>query len=301
MRTILITGASGLIGSALTRTLVSQGHRVHQLARQERPAMAGVRQFRWDPQAGTLDRRCLDGISHIVHLAGAGIADARWTTSRIQELIASRAATARLLLDAVKCSGIHVEAMVSAAGINLYGARTTEHLHAESDPAGTDTIARICVEWENAVDEWASVARVVKLRTPLVLAPTGGGLQRLVGPARYGLGAILGSGLQWMPWVHLDDLVRIQVMALNDTAFSGAYHVNTGNDVTHATFMSTVATIVGKPIILPRLPAFVLRMALGDLSSIILHGSRASNARLLGTGFHFQHPDMEAALRKLLG
>jgi uncharacterized protein (TIGR01777 family) len=280
--------------------LESAGHQVHLLSRTASNAGGNVKRFRWSVQPGTMDPSAWAGVEHVVHLAGAGIADKRWSAARVQELIDSRAASARLLLRSAKEHGVQLKSFVSAAGINYYGAITSDHVFVETDAPGTDTIGRISRDWEAAVDVWSSVCRVVKLRTPIVLSPTGGALAKLAAPVRFGLGAALGSGRQWMPWVHLDDLVRIYIEALFDDRFNGAYNVNSGNDVTNAAFMRTIARVLHRPYVLPAVPSFVLKVALGELSSILLEGSRASNERLLATGFRFEHPELEAALSDLL-
>lgn len=298
MATILITGGTGLIGTALTQALTAQGHTVHLLSRRPAPR-ATTPTFHWDPARGTIDPAALTGLTHIVHLSGAGIADKRWTRSRVQELIDSRAATAHLLRQVVRDHGATPHTMVSAAGINYHGAVTTDHIFTEDDPPGDDTIARISVAWENAVDEWRDRCRVVKLRTPMVFARSGP-LQRMVAPVRRGLGAPLGNGRQWMPWVHIDDLVAIYMKALFDPEMHGAYNVNTGNDVTNGEMMRTAARVLRRPFFLPKVPGFVLRTAFGDLAALLLEGSRASNKRLLATGFRFAHPELKGALEDLL-
>ncbi len=299
MATILITGGTGLIGTALTKALVEQGHAVRHLGRG--PGKRNdVASFTWDPIRSTIDPGAVEGVDRIVHLAGAGIADKRWTQARVQELMDSRARSAELLLQTVRAQGIRPEAIVSAAGINYYGAIATDHVFAEQDAPGNDTIARISVAWEQAVDEWTDTCRVVKLRTPIVLARAGP-LQRLAAPVRWGLGAPLGSGRQWMPWVHIDDLVAIYMKALFEGNMSGTYNVNTGRDVTNAAMMRTTAQVLRKPFFFPAVPAFALRLVLGDLSTILLEGSRASNQRLLDTGFRFTHPELRTALEDLLG
>jgi uncharacterized protein len=300
MATVLITGASGLIGTALSSALQGQGHTIHKLGRGSKDK-GEKNHFKWDVDTGFLDPKCLDGVTHIVHLAGAGIADARWSTARVEELITSRAASARLLLKAVLAHGSTPVAFISAAGINYYGATTTDRVFVETDPAGKDTIARISVAWEEAVDEWSEITRVVKLRTPMVLAREGGALKKLAMPVRFGAASALGSGRQWVPWIHLNDLVRIYQEALFNEAFSGAYNVNTGNDVTNDTLMRTLARVMRRPYFLPNVPAVFLRLALGELSTILLEGSRASHQRLIDTGFRFKHPALEPALRDLVG
>ncbi len=260
----------------------------------------GITTHAWDIGQGTIDRKALDGVDHIVHLAGAGIADKRWTAARVEELIESRATSARLLLRAVVEEKTTVRSFVSAAGINYYGARTTTTVYTENDAPGTDTIARISRLWEEAVDEWSTHTRVVKLRTPMVLTANGGALSKLSPVVLWGLSAALGTGKQWMPWVHIEDLVRFYEMAIFQDRYSGAYNVNTGHDVTNETFMRTMAKVLKRPYFLPNVPGFLLKAALGELSSILLEGSRASAQRALDSGFRFEHPDLEAALEDLL-
>lgn len=300
MSIVLITGGSGLIGTALTEALRSLGHEVRHLGR--RPGERyGIRTYGWDVARGTMDGAALQGVDHIVHLAGAGIADKRWTPARVQELIDSRALSALLLLRTARELGVVPKSFVSAAGINYYGAVTSDRIFTELDGAGNDTIGRISLEWEAAVDQWSAVCRVVKLRTPVVLAAHGGALPKLMAPVKWGAGAALGSGRQWMPWIHLHDLVECYRSAIFKEAFFGAYNVCAPEDVTNAAMMKSVARVLGRPFFLPPVPGFLLKLALGELSGILLEGSRASNERLLRTGFRFQHPKLVGALRDLLG
>lgn len=299
MSTILITGGSGLIGTALTKALQATGHHVRHMSRTA-GTRNGVQAFAWNIGAGTMDAKALDGVDHIVHLAGAGIADKRWTAARVQELIDSRSLSALLLLRQAQALGVKPRSFVSAAGINYYGAVSGEHRCMECDPAGVDTIGRISLEWEAAVDQWSSLCRVVKLRTPVVLAAEGGALTKLAAPVKFGLGAPLGSGKQWMPWIHLHDLVRIYLQALKREDMQGAYNVNAPEDATNADVMRTVARVLKRPYFLPPVPGFMLKLALGDMASILLEGSRASNARLVESGFTFSYPTLDGALRDVL-
>lgn len=300
MATILITGGSGLIGSALTKALQQDGHAVRWLSRTA-GERNGVKAFAWDVDQGTIDAAALEGVDHIIHLAGAGIADKRWTDARKKELEQSRAESARLLLRTAKAQGFAPKSFISSAGINYYGAVTGEHIFTENDAPGTDHIAHLSKVWEEAADEWAPLCRVVKLRTPLVLARDGGGLKKLSLPVRFGLGAPLGSGKQWMPWVHLDDLVRIYQHALTNEAMRGAYNVNASQQPTNRDFTKAVAKALNRPMILPPVPGFLLKIALGELSSILLEGSRATNAKLLATGFTFRYDTLAPALKDRLG
>ena len=300
MTTILITGGSGLIGTALTAALQGEGHTVRHLSRTP-GERNGVRAFAWDIPKRFVDPAALEGVDHIVHLAGAGIADKRWTTERVKELIDSRAASISVLRHAMEQAGHSPKSLVSAAGMNYYGARTTEHIQVEGDPAGQDTIGHISSEWEAAVDAWQDTCRVVKLRTPIVLSPTGGALAKLSLPVRFGMGAALGSGRQWMTWVHINDLVAAYQHALSTESMNGAYNICAPDQVSNDDFMRTVAKVLGRPYFLPAVPSFALRLALGDLASLLLEGSRASSDRLMSTGFRYAHPGLEDSLRDLLG
>lgn len=299
MAVILITGGTGLIGSALTEYLTAKGHEVRHLSR-SRGKSNGIARFHWDVKEQVMDDAALIGTDHILHLAGAGIADKRWTRSRVKELIESRTASARLLLDRARALHIRPASFISAAGINYYGAVTTDHIFKETDPPGNDTIAHISKEWERAVDEWRDLCRVVKLRTPVVLAAKGGALPKLATPVRYGIGAPLGKGTQWFPWVHVKDLVRIYAQAIDDSTMEGAYNAGALGDTTNASMMRTIAKVLGKPFFIPAVPAFALKLALGDLSSVLLEGSRAHDQRLLSTGYKFEFAQLEPALQDLL-
>lgn len=299
MAIVLITGGSGLIGRALTAALQQNGHEVRHLTRTHTPATP-ARTYLWNVARGQIDAQALDGVDHIVHLAGAPIVDRRWSSRRVQELIDSRAGTARLLHRHARERGSSIASFVSAAGIGYYGATTIEHVHVESDPPGTDTIARISVAWEEAVNEWSTLSRVVELRTPPVLAAQGGVLERFVRLGRWYLLAPLGSGRQWFPWVHIDDLVRAYLHALDTPAMSGAYNVAAAEQPTQGRFLRAVAHALHRPLWPVAVPASILRALLGSRAEVVLEGARVSSERLRGTGFRFAHDRLEPALADLI-
>lgn len=299
MATVLITGGSGLIGSALTAALLTDGHAVRHLSRTHKKA-GPVRTFLWDVDGGQIDAASLDGVDHIVHLSGAGIADKRWTDARMRELHASRGGAARLLLKIARQNRTLPKSFISASGIGYYGAITSPHVFNEADPPCDDAIARLTRDWEAAADEWSSTCRVVKLRTPMVLARDGGALKRLSLPFRFGLGAALGTGRQWMPWVHIDDLVGAYVRSITDERLNGAYNVAAAEQPVNKDFMRAVARALDRPFFLPNVPAFALRLALGEMSGILLHGSRASGSRARSAGMIFRYDDLHSALKDTL-
>lgn len=298
MATILITGGSGLIGSALTTALLAKAHEVRHLTRAHKK-VGPVRSHLWDVSTGKVDPAALQGVDHIVHLAGAPIVERRWTEARVKELIASRADSARLVLRVAKAMDSAPKSFVSAAGIGYYGAVTSDRFFGEDEPPAKDTIARISAAWEEGVDAWRPVTRVVKLRTPIVLAREGGALKPLALLTRWGLASALGSGKQWVPWVHIDDLVRVYERAIGDEHMVGAYNVAADDQPDQRTFMRTLAQVMGKPFFLPAVPTFVMRLILGERAGLLVEGSRVSNDRLKAIGPHFVHPQFEQALRSL--
>ncbi len=300
MSNILITGGSGLIGQALTNVLMAEGHMVRWLSRTVGTS-AGVRRFAWDIHRGTVDAEALVDVDHIIHLSGAGIADKRWTEARMRELHLSRGGAARLLLRSVREIGTQPKSFISASGIGYYGAITSAHVFTENDPPCNDAIGRLTKDWEDAADEWSSTCRVVKLRTAMVLAADGGALKRLSLPVRFGLGAALGSGEQWMPWIHITDLVSAYAQAVRDERMHGAYNMVADEQPTNKEFTRDLASALRRPLMLPKVPAFALRLALGKMSAIVLEGSRVSNEKIQTSGSRFTYPKLGPALRDALG
>lgn len=299
MPTVLITGGSGLVGSHLTQLLLAEGFAVRHLGRSPRPG-AAVPAFRWSVADGYVDPAALQDVAHIIHLSGAGIMDKAWTPGRLRELYRSRSSAADVLCQAVAASGHWPTSFISASGINFYGTVTRDQVFTETDAAATDAIGALTKAWEEAADAWSPHCRVVKLRTPMVLAREGGALPKLARPARCGLAAPFGSGKQWMPWVRIDDLARAYLHALRQADMAGAYNVVAPGHATNQQFTRALAKALKRPAFLPPLPGLLLRVALGGRSSLLLQGSRASSTKLLGTGFRFAHPGLEAALQGLL-
>ncbi|MBP8823914.1 MAG: TIGR01777 family oxidoreductase [Flavobacteriales bacterium] len=300
MATTLITGGSGLVGMRLTHLLLEAGHRVRLLGRSGR-ADAAVPLFLWNIERGTVDARALEGVDHIIHLSGAGIADKRWTPARKDVLLASRVASAELLLREAQRSGAWPKTFISASGVNYYGTATSDRIFKEEDPAANDFLGKLCRAWEQAADQWMPHCRVVKMRTAVALATAGGALPKLVAPARWGLAAPLGTGKQWMPWVHIEDLARAYLHVIRDAGMSGAYNVAAPEDVRNGDFTRELANALHRPYFLPNIPAFALRTLLDGPAGMVLEGSRVSNAKLLESGFAFTYPRLKPALEQLLG
>jgi uncharacterized protein (TIGR01777 family) len=297
---VLITGGSGLVGTHLTRRLQAHGHLVRHLSRHSSNA-GPAPTYAWNIRKGFVDPRALEGVDHVVHLSGAGIADGRWTRERKKVLCASRVDAAHVLRNAVERSGNWPSTFISASGINVYGTITSDHVFTETDPPANDFIGELCQAWEQAADAWADRCRVVKLRTATVMAREGGALPKLSAPARWGASAPLGTGRQWVPWVHIEDLARAYHFAIGQDDLRGAYNVAAPEDVRNRELMRMAAHALHRPSFLPPVPGFLLRLALDGPAGLVLNGSRVSGARLAGMGLTYQHPQLLPALQELLG
>ena len=292
---VLITGGSGLVGMKLTKTLLDTGIEVTHLTRQ-RNSKAGVKTYIWNYKKNFLEEGALNGVTHIVHLAGAGIADKPWTMARKREIVRSRVLTSRLLLDKVKEQNVPLQKFISASGIGYYGAATTEEILTETSARGEDFVAECCAQWERQSLKFDDISKVVILRTGIVLAKEEAALGKMESSIKKGLGAPLGTGHQYMPWIHLRDLVNIYTEAILLENLSGIYNAVSTEHVTNELFMHTVAKAMNKKIRLPRVPAFMMKLIFGEMSEILLNGTRISNEKLLNTGFKFEFNELDAAL-----
>ena len=295
---IVVSGAGGLIGSALVRRLTTQGHRVTRLVR--RPAGPG--EISWDPVARSLNPTALEGVDAVAHLSGENVG-ARWTTERKARIRTSRVATTRLLSETLAGLQRPPEVLVSASAVGIYGNRGDEVLTEESPPGDPirDFLVSVTQEWEKAAEP-ARVEgiRVVHPRFGVVLSPAGGALRKMLLPFRLGLGARLGSGNQWMSWISIDDAVEAVHQALVDDGLEGPVNVTSPEPVTNRDFTRTLARVLSRPALFA-VPEPALRLTLGEMAEgTILSSTRAVPARLLQAVYRFGHPDLESALRHVL-
>ncbi|MEK6481467.1 TIGR01777 family oxidoreductase [Catalinimonas sp. 4WD22] len=300
-KNVLITGGTGMIGSRLTPMLQEKGYEVSHLSR-SRTGKEAVKTYVWDIQKKEIEPEALKQADYIIHLAGAGIADSRWTESRKQIIIKSRTETTRLLHDGLAQLGQHkVKAFLSASGISIYGSDTGSTEIYESSPKSDEFIADVVKQWEASVDEISRLnIRTIKLRTGVVLSMKGGALPKIVQPIKLGAGAPLGSGEQYMSWIHIDDICRMYIHALEKEDVHGVYNAVAPRPVTNKELTQTAAKILHRPLILPNVPAFALRLAFGEMASIVLGGNKLSNQKIESTGFDFRYKRVEAALTDLL-
>lgn len=294
---IAITGSTGLIGSALIPHLRAAGHTVVPMVR--RPAQGG--EISWDPAEGRLDPADLSGVDAVVHLAGAGIGDKRWTPAYKKELLESRTRSTNLLSEAIAANSEGPKVLLSGSAIGIYGA-DLQTAFTEDSPAGSGFLADICVDWE-ACTAMAQAAgtRVVHLRTGIVLSPAGGALKKQLPLFRLGLGGRFGSGRQWQSWISITDEVAA-ITHLLTADVEGPINLTAPTPVTNAEFARTLATVVKRPALLP-IPAFGPKLLLGAelAENLLFTGQKVLPVRLEAAGYEFAHRDLETALRALLG
>lgn len=294
MASILVTGGTGFIGSALSDLLRTKGHTVLILSRTKTDK---PNTFYWNLQERYIDPEAILKADYIIHLAGEGIADKRWTPQRKKDLINSRVETANILFEKVKELNPNLKGFISASGIGYYGATTSEKIYEENDASGNDFISEICKVWEKASLQFNAInIRTVILRTGVVLAKEGGALEKLSQPIKLGVGAALGSGKQFIPWIHLEDLCNMYVEAIENREFKGIYNAVAPEHVTNKSLTKMIAKNLKKPLWLPNIPAFVMKLILGKMAVIILEGSQISSEKILATGFKFKFPTLNEAL-----
>jgi uncharacterized protein len=295
---VAVTGASGLVGGALVPFLTTGGHDVVRLVRAE---PLGVGEVQWNPAAGRLDAARLGGVDAVVHLAGASIADGRWTAARKARIVQSRVGPTRLLARTLAGMDRPPRVLVCASAIGYYGNRGSETLDETSAP-GEGFLADVCQEWEAAAQPARDRGiRVVHLRIGIVLSPSGGALGKMLLPFKLGMGGRIGDGRQFMSWISLDDLLDVIHRAMTDRRLSGPVNAVSPQPVTNAEFTAALGRTLGRPTFAP-FPALAARLALGEMAdALLLSSARVHPARLIEADHAFRHPEIEAALRHLLG
>ena len=305
MSTILITGGTGLIGTALSQMLTTKGHGVILLSRDTSKSVPrGVTIAHWDPYKGDIDPEAIRAADFIVHLAGAGVADKRWSAKRKKEIVESRTRSSELLVKALKETPNKVQAVISASGIGWYGPDPSipnPRPFVESDPVDEDFLGETCRLWEASIMPVASMnKRLVILRIGPVLSNTGGALAEFRKPVKLGVAAILGSGRQVMSWIHEEDLCRLFVHAMEDSGISGVYNAVAPQPVDNKTLTLELARrIKGKYFVQVYVPSFFLKIIVGELSIEVLKSATVSAVKIRQSGFQFLYPSVQSALDDL--
>lgn len=291
MSKILITGGTGLVGKKLTEMLIDTNHEVVILSRNPK----NKNEFKWDITKNYIDKKVFRNVDYIVHLAGAGIADKKWTNKRKKIIIDSRVESANLLYSAVQENNITLKGFVSASGIGYYGAITTDKIFEETDTYGNDYLGNVCRKWENAAQQFKTLkVPVTILRTGIVLSKNGGALEKMKTPVI----SPLGSGKQYLPWIHIDDLCQMYIDAIEGKLI-GIYNAVAPEHQTSKTFSKTLAKSIKRPFARISVPSIMLKLMFGDMAIILLEGSRISSKKVQKDNFTFKFKTLKKALNHL--
>nr|WP_314865835.1 TIGR01777 family oxidoreductase [uncultured Flavobacterium sp.] len=300
-KNVVLTGGTGFIGKKLTQLLLENGFSVSILSRTAKKNLEGISYFQWDVDAGTIDEQAIVNADYVIHLAGENIGAKRWTTARKKAILDSREKSTQLLYACLQKNNKQLEAFISASGVGIYGAITDELVCTELTPAASDFLGTVCQKWESATVPIRDLGiRTVQIRTALVLGKGDGVLQQLLPLFRYKLGSAIGSGKQYMPWIHIDDLCRIYLAAITNSEMQGPYNAAVNDSTTNTVFSNTLAKVIGYTIWMPNVPAFVLQLALGQIAQLVLKGRRVASDKIEKTGFQFRFTNLEKALKDCL-
>ena len=309
METILITGGTGLIGKRLTEVLLEKGYAVIILSRspdKSIPIDPQLSYAAWNIEKQTIDRTAIEKANYIIHLAGASVAEKRWSEKRKKEILDSRIKSSALLVDTVRNYGNNLKAVISSSAIGFYGAddfsKEINRGFSENDLPSTDFLGNTCRQWEESIKPVASLGkRLVKLRTGIVLSNGGGALKEFVRPLKFGLATILGNGKQIISWIHIDDLVNIFLHALENEKMNGAYNAVAPKPVSNKELILQLAKKRNKFFIPFYVPSFILKIVLGEMSVEVLKSATVSSEKIEEAGLAFQYPTIETAVNNLTG
>lgn len=291
MAKILITGGTGLVGKELTSILEKNGNTVRILTRSPKKS----NEFKWDLSTNYINEDAFTNIDYIIHLAGAGIAEKRWSKDRKKVIIDSRVNSANLLFTKIKQLNISLKGFISASGTGYYGAKTSEHIFIENDPVGADFLGEVCEKWEAAAMQFKTLQIPVSvIRTGIVLSKKGGALEKMMTPIIAGLG----NGKQYLPWIHIEDLCNVYIKAIEDK-LEGAINAVAPEFQTSISFSRALALSTSKPFTKVCVPSFLLKIIFGEMATILLEGSRVSNKKIEQLGFKFKYPELSGALKEL--
>ena len=295
---ILVSGGSGLIGSQLTRMLLNQGHEVAHLTRKPKSSSL-VKQYAWNPKNSEIDIACLENTEVIINLAGANL-NARWTSSYKQQIMKSRVSATELLYETLYTNKHRVHTFISASASGYYPSNFTHHFK-EDDQPGTDFLSQVCVNWEESALKTASLGiRTVLARIGIVLSTDGGVLPELMRPVKLGIGAAVGSGKQLLTWVHIDDICKMFLHAIENTEMRGAYNFGGAQTIDNITFTKAIAGALNRPILLPNVPSAVLRLVLGERAELVTRSNGMDHQKMKASGFVPEFKDLGVALKDLL-
>ncbi|TKT94006.1 TIGR01777 family oxidoreductase [Dyadobacter frigoris] len=298
---VLITGGTGLIGKRLTTLLLKKGYEVAYLTR-KKSNIPFVKVYEWDVKNNHIEAGALENTAYLIHLAGAGVADQKWTEERKKAIFSSRTDSIELISRELKKRNISLKSFVSASGSSYYGEDTGDIQHTEMSPSGKDFLSEVTIEWEKSADSVKQLGvRTVKLRTGIVLSNDGGAVPKMAQPAKFGFGAPLGSGKQWLSWIHIDDLCRLYIECMEKDSWEGAYNAVAFPPATNEDFTKQICKALDKPQWLPNVPSFALRLVFGEMANVVLGSNYVINQRIKDeTDFKYEFPDLLKALKDVL-
>lgn len=299
--TILITGATGLIGSEITKQALSKGHSVHYLttSKEKLEAKNNYKGFYWDTNTGKIDSKCLEGVTKIINLAGASIAE-RWTSDYKRAIVNSRVNSIQTLYKLLLENDHTVDQFCSASALGIYPSSLTAKYHEDETEISSGFLGKVVQTWENEADTIEELGiTVTKIRIGIVLAEEGGALKEMAKPIKMGVGAAIGSGKQWQSWIHARDLARMFLFVV-ETGLEGIYNGVASNPVTNQELTKALAASLGKSIFLPNVPKFAIKLILGEMAAITLESQFLRNDKIKNAGFEFEFEDLETALAEVI-
>ena len=297
-KNILITGANGMLAKHLNKQLKGE-FSLRFLTRK----ITRSNEYLWDLKNNYIDPHALKDVHIIIHLAGSSIANKRWTKKRKQQILSSRVDSAHLILEELKKHHITIDAFISASAIGYYGTTTTDQIFNEESDKGTDFLSSICGKWEDAAHAFKSnnaAKRIAIIRIGIILAKNDGALKKIIQPIKYGLGSGIGTGKQYMPWIHIQDLCSVFQYIVNNKNLNGTYNAVAPEHITNLELTKKIGKTLNRPIILPNIPKFIIRGLFGEMSSILLNGSRVSSDKIIQSGFNFEYENIDDALNNIL-
>jgi len=297
MNTILITGATGLIGQEIVKVCHKQDFNVHYLttSKSKLSRETNYKGFYWNPNTNEIDINCFEGVDTIINLVGATISK-RWTDSYKDIIVKSRTNTAKLLKDTITAHNLPIKHIVSASAIGVYPDSVTNYYEEDEILKSDSFLGEVVQKWEDAVDDFSTIGiKVAKIRIGLVLSEKGGALPEIAKPVRFGAGAAFGSGEQWQSWIHIEDLARIFMFAVTNS-LEGVYNAVAPNPVTNTELTKAVAKTLQRPLILPNIPKVAMKLVLGEMHILLFESQRVSAAKIENLGFNFEHHHLEPTL-----
>lgn len=295
---ILITGGTGLIGTEISKQLLESGHSVVYFSRKPQKNNLGIKEYAWDVDKGTYDKAAFDNVDAIINLAGAPLAK-RWTAAYKSEVLRSRVDSIRLLYTAIQKHSIPVKTFISASAVGYYP-NDFNQCYTEADAPGRDFLSLVTQKWEQEAQTFSKLdIRTVRIRIGVVLSNEGGALPIIAKPIKMGLGSPLGNGKQWMSWIHIKDVAGIFVHALEHKNVEGVYNAVSPEPATNTEMTRAIASQLNKPLWLPKVPEFIIKLALGEMASTALNSNKASSAKIEQSGYRFAYPKLEATLQSL--